>query len=53
VLVITAGPAGNVIRILSPLVITDEELDRGLDVIEEAVLLEHREAPRRGGQGAA
>jgi 4-aminobutyrate aminotransferase / (S)-3-amino-2-methylpropionate transaminase / 5-aminovalerate transaminase len=30
VLVITAGPAGNVIRILSPLVITDEELDRGL-----------------------
>ncbi len=38
VLVITAGPAGNVIRILSPLVITDEELDRGLSVIEDAVL---------------
>jgi 4-aminobutyrate aminotransferase / (S)-3-amino-2-methylpropionate transaminase / 5-aminovalerate transaminase len=38
VLVITAGPAGNVIRILSPLVITDEELERGLDIIEEAVL---------------
>jgi 4-aminobutyrate aminotransferase / (S)-3-amino-2-methylpropionate transaminase / 5-aminovalerate transaminase len=38
VLVITAGPAGNVIRILSPLVITDEQLDRGLDVIEAAVL---------------
>lgn len=38
VLVITAGPAGNVIRILSPLVITDEQLDRGLGVIEEAVL---------------
>jgi len=38
VLLITAGPAGNVIRILSPLVITDEELDRGLDVIERAVL---------------
>ena len=38
VLVITAGPAGNVIRVLSPLVITDEELDRGLEVIERAVL---------------
>lgn len=38
VLVITAGPAGNVIRILSPLVITDEELDRGLSVIEGVVL---------------
>jgi 4-aminobutyrate aminotransferase / (S)-3-amino-2-methylpropionate transaminase / 5-aminovalerate transaminase len=38
VIVLTAGPAGNVIRILSPLVITDEELDRGLEVIEKAVL---------------
>ncbi len=38
VLVITAGTDGNVIRILSPLVITDEELDRGLSVIEDAVL---------------
>lgn len=38
VLVITAGPAGNVIRILSPLVITDDQLHRGLDVIENAVL---------------
>ncbi len=38
VLVITAGPAGNVIRILSPLVITDEQLHGGLDVIEDAVL---------------
>ncbi len=39
VLVIKSGPSGNVIRILSPLVITDEELDRGLTVIEDAVLL--------------
>lgn len=38
VLVITAGPSGNVIRVLSPLVITDEELERGLGVIEDAVL---------------
>ena len=36
-LVITAGIYGNVIRILSPLVITDEELDRGLTIIEEQV----------------
>ncbi|HXV61550.1 MAG TPA: aspartate aminotransferase family protein [Vicinamibacteria bacterium] len=38
VLVITAGPFGNVIRVLSPLVIEDEDLERGLDVIEQAVL---------------
>jgi 4-aminobutyrate aminotransferase / (S)-3-amino-2-methylpropionate transaminase / 5-aminovalerate transaminase len=38
VLVLTAGPAANAIRVLSPLVITDEELDRGLDVIESVVL---------------
>jgi len=37
VLVITAGPHGNVVRMLPPLVITDSELDRGLDVIERAV----------------
>ena len=37
VLVITAGPHGNVIRMLPPLVITDAELDRGLDAIERAV----------------
>jgi 4-aminobutyrate aminotransferase/(S)-3-amino-2-methylpropionate transaminase len=38
VLAISAGTHGNVIRILSPLVITDAELDRGLDIMEEAVL---------------
>ena len=38
VLVISSGPNGNVLRILSPLVITDEELDRGLSTIEEAVI---------------
>jgi 4-aminobutyrate aminotransferase/(S)-3-amino-2-methylpropionate transaminase len=37
VLVLTAGPHGNVIRMLPPLVITDDELDRGLDAIEHAV----------------
>jgi 4-aminobutyrate aminotransferase len=36
VLVICSGPEGNVIRILPPLVITDAELDRGLEVLEIA-----------------
>ena len=36
VLVICSGPEANVIRILPPLVITDSELDRALDVIEAA-----------------
>lgn len=38
VLVLPAGPHGNVIRVLSPLVIDDADLDRGLDAIEDAVL---------------
>lgn len=38
VLVMPAGRDGNVLRILSPLVISDEDLDRGLTAIEEAVL---------------
>jgi 4-aminobutyrate aminotransferase / (S)-3-amino-2-methylpropionate transaminase / 5-aminovalerate transaminase len=38
VLVLPSGPHGNVIRILGPLVVSDEDLATGLDVIEEAVL---------------
>ncbi len=34
VVLLTAGTFGNVIRLLVPLVITDAELDEGLDVIE-------------------
>jgi 4-aminobutyrate aminotransferase/(S)-3-amino-2-methylpropionate transaminase len=34
---ITAGTFGNVIRILVPLVVTDEQLDEGLNVIEQAL----------------
>ncbi|MDQ3920157.1 MAG: 4-aminobutyrate--2-oxoglutarate transaminase [Acidobacteriota bacterium] len=34
---ITAGTFGNVIRTLMPLVITDEELEFGLDVIEQTL----------------
>jgi 4-aminobutyrate aminotransferase/(S)-3-amino-2-methylpropionate transaminase len=35
--VLTAGTLGNVIRTLMPLVITDEELAEGLDVLESAL----------------
>jgi 4-aminobutyrate aminotransferase-like enzyme len=38
VLIISAGTYGNVLRILSPLVIDDALLERGLDVVEGAVL---------------
>lgn len=37
VIVMGAGLYSNVIRILSPLVITDEQLAEGLDVLEQAV----------------
>jgi len=37
VLVLTAGTYGNVIRLLVPLVITDEQMDEGLDVLESAL----------------
>jgi 4-aminobutyrate aminotransferase/(S)-3-amino-2-methylpropionate transaminase len=35
---ITAGTYGNVIRLLMPLVISDEQLDEGFDVLEAALL---------------
>ncbi|HUD70533.1 MAG TPA: 4-aminobutyrate--2-oxoglutarate transaminase [Dongiaceae bacterium] len=38
VLVISAGTYGNIVRTLMPLVITDEQLDEGLDVLEAAVI---------------
>jgi 4-aminobutyrate aminotransferase/(S)-3-amino-2-methylpropionate transaminase len=38
VLVLPAGRDGNVLRVLSPLTITDDDLDRGLTAIEESVL---------------
>ncbi len=36
-IIITAGTFKNVIRILSPLVITDEQLEKGLDILEAAI----------------
>lgn len=38
VLLLPAGPYGNIIRVLAPLVIEEADLDRALDVIERAVL---------------
>jgi 4-aminobutyrate aminotransferase/(S)-3-amino-2-methylpropionate transaminase len=37
-IVITAGTYKNVIRILSPLVISSAELSKGLDILEEAII---------------
>jgi len=36
---ITAGTYGNIMRILVPLVVTDEQFDEGLDVLESALAL--------------
>ena len=36
----SAGPFYNVIRFLAPLVITDDELQQGLDIIEEVIRVE-------------
>jgi 4-aminobutyrate aminotransferase/(S)-3-amino-2-methylpropionate transaminase len=37
-LLISAGAYSNVIRVLAPLVIADDELERGLDILEDEVL---------------
>ena len=44
VLVLPAGPHGNVIRVLSPLVIEDSDLDYALTVIEESGMEAAQEA---------
>lgn len=44
VLVLSAGPHSNVIRILSPLVIEDADLDQALTVVEESVFEAAQEA---------
>ncbi len=38
VLVLTCGPDGNVLRLIPPLTITDDELDHGLSILERALL---------------
>ena len=37
-LIENAGTYGNVIRFLAPLVITDEQLEAGLDIMEKALV---------------
>jgi 4-aminobutyrate aminotransferase/(S)-3-amino-2-methylpropionate transaminase len=44
---ITAGTYGNVMRILVPLVVTDEQFDEGLDVLEAALAYLSAAAPRK------
>jgi 4-aminobutyrate aminotransferase-like enzyme len=34
---LSCGIYGNVVRILVPLVISDDDLDRGLEILEEAL----------------
>jgi 4-aminobutyrate aminotransferase/(S)-3-amino-2-methylpropionate transaminase len=36
-LLLTAGAYGNVVRVLMPLVITDEQLEEGLNILEESL----------------
>jgi len=38
VLILPASPYGNVLRVLAPLVIAEDELERALDVVEETLL---------------
>jgi 4-aminobutyrate aminotransferase/(S)-3-amino-2-methylpropionate transaminase len=49
-IVIPAGTYGNIIRVLCPLVITDDQLERGLDILEEEVL-RYAGEPAAAGQG--
>ncbi len=44
VMLISAGIYGNVIRLLIPLVVTDEQLDKGLSVLEKSLLKAAEEA---------
>ena len=39
-IIISAGTFKNVLRILSPLVITDEQLRKGLDILEEEIKIQ-------------
>lgn len=56
-IVIKAGLYDNVIRILVPLVVTDEQLREGLDILDRALAEVQREGPHAGdeeppGEGA-
>jgi 4-aminobutyrate aminotransferase/(S)-3-amino-2-methylpropionate transaminase len=44
---ITAGTYSNVVRVLVPLVVTDEQMDEGMDVLESALQMVY-EGSRKG-----
>ncbi|MEX2462245.1 MAG: 4-aminobutyrate--2-oxoglutarate transaminase [Paenibacillaceae bacterium] len=48
VIILSAGIHGNVIRFLTPLVITDEQLQEGLDIIGEAITHLHVSSFQKG-----
>jgi 4-aminobutyrate aminotransferase/(S)-3-amino-2-methylpropionate transaminase len=45
VILVTAGTYSNIIRLLMPLVVTDEQLDEALDVIESALTFARQDEP--------
>jgi 4-aminobutyrate aminotransferase/(S)-3-amino-2-methylpropionate transaminase len=45
VILVTAGTYGNIIRLLMPLVITNEQIDEAMDVIESALDIARDHAP--------
>jgi 4-aminobutyrate aminotransferase/(S)-3-amino-2-methylpropionate transaminase len=53
VILVTAGTYSNIIRLLMPLVITDEQMDEAVDVIEAALFLSGTGAPARSEAPAA
>ena len=44
---ITAGTYSNVVRVLVPLVVSDEQMDEGMDVLESALQMVY-EGSRKG-----
>ena len=53
VILVTAGTYGNVIRLLMPLVITDEQMEEALSVMEAAILVAHHSEPAMSEAPAA
>jgi 4-aminobutyrate aminotransferase/(S)-3-amino-2-methylpropionate transaminase len=53
VLLLRAGTYNNVIRILTPLVITDPQLDEALEIMEAGVLDVGKERAGAGARAAA
>lgn len=48
VILLSAGIYGNVIRFLTPLVITDDQLQEGLDIVGEAIREQYKALPKKG-----